>query len=104
MGGVVLQRPAATIPQLVDWTLAESRIGALRLHGNGKMLNTAKASGRYRLAALSDCVVHPSPGASPLDFLPRPPDGKPASGAFRLGAPRAWPSWRASRRWPGRST
>jgi transcriptional regulator with XRE-family HTH domain len=34
--GIVLDCPATTIPQLVDWTLTESGIGAPRLHRNGK--------------------------------------------------------------------
>jgi hypothetical protein len=34
---------------------------------------------------LSDCVVYPSAGPSPLHFLPRTPDGKPVPGSFRLG-------------------
>ncbi|MFF2412311.1 telomere-associated protein Tap [Streptomyces sp. NPDC058092] len=34
--GIVLECPATTIPQLVDWTLKESGIGAARLHRNGK--------------------------------------------------------------------
>lgn len=39
----------------------------------------------YPLAVLSDCVVCPSPGASPLDFLPYAASGKPLMGGFRLG-------------------
>ncbi|MGP4003503.1 telomere-associated protein Tap [Streptomyces sp. 8N706] len=35
-GGILLQCPATTIPQLVEWTLKESGIGAARLHRNGK--------------------------------------------------------------------
>ena len=34
--GIVLDCPAATIPQLVEWTLKESGLGAPRLHKNGK--------------------------------------------------------------------
>jgi hypothetical protein len=60
-------------------------ISKARVHMHGKMLNTAKATGRYPLAVLSDCVVYASPGASPLDFLPRTPDGTPLPGSFRLG-------------------
>ena len=36
-------------------------------------------------AVLTDCVVYPSPGASPLDFLPYAASGKPQPGGFRLG-------------------
>ncbi len=35
-GGLVLDCPASTIPQLVEWTLTESGLGAPRLHRNGK--------------------------------------------------------------------
>ncbi|MFI6494288.1 telomere-associated protein Tap [Streptomyces sp. NPDC050564] len=36
LGGVLLECPATTIPQLVDWVLGESGIGAPRLNKNGK--------------------------------------------------------------------
>ncbi|KND43088.1 hypothetical protein IQ64_20110 [Streptomyces stelliscabiei] len=42
-------------------------------------------TGLYPPAVLSDCVVYPSPGPSPLDFLPYDASGKPRPGAFRLG-------------------
>lgn len=35
-GGLVLECPAATVPDLVAWTLAEARLGAGRLHRSGK--------------------------------------------------------------------
>jgi hypothetical protein len=35
-GGLVLQCPATTVPELVEWTLAESGLGAGRLHRSGK--------------------------------------------------------------------
>lgn len=41
--------------------------------------------GHFPLGVLSDCVVYPSPGPSPLDLLPTE-DGKPAKGVFPLGA------------------
>ncbi len=50
-----------------------------------KLNNMAKMTGLYPLAVLSDCVVYPSPGESPLDFLPYAASGKPQPGAFRLG-------------------
>ncbi|MEV8434753.1 telomere-associated protein Tap [Streptomyces chartreusis] len=34
--GIVLDCPAATIPQLVEWTLRESGLGAAKLHRHGK--------------------------------------------------------------------
>ncbi|MDQ0847514.1 DNA-binding transcriptional regulator [Streptomyces sp. V1I6] len=60
-------------------------ISKARVNMHRKMLNTVKATGQYPLAVLSDCVVYASPGPSPLDFLPRTPDGKPLPGSFRLG-------------------
>lgn len=41
--------------------------------------------GHYPLGVLSDCVVYPSAGPSPLDLLPTTGDGKPARGVFPLG-------------------
>ncbi|MER6475026.1 telomere-associated protein Tap [Streptomyces filamentosus] len=35
-GGLVLDVPAATLPALVEWTLAEGRLGAPRLDGSGR--------------------------------------------------------------------
>ncbi|OEJ93222.1 telomere-associated protein Tap [Streptomyces thermolilacinus] len=60
-------------------------ISKARVNMHRKMLNMAKATGRYPLAVLSDCVVYPSPGPSPRDFLPRTADGAPLPGVFRLG-------------------
>ncbi|MFI9082093.1 telomere-associated protein Tap [Streptomyces sioyaensis] len=36
VGGLVLDCPARTVPALVEWTLAEARLGAPRLHRYGK--------------------------------------------------------------------
>ncbi|MGW1274718.1 hypothetical protein ACWD5A_39745, partial [Streptomyces sp. NPDC002491] len=47
--------------------------------------NMATMTGLYPLAVLSDCVVYPSPGDSPLAFLPYAASGKPQPGGFRLG-------------------
>ncbi|TPQ23761.1 telomere-associated protein Tap [Streptomyces sporangiiformans] len=60
-------------------------ISKARVNMHRKMLNTAKATGLYPLAVLSDCVVYPSGGPSPLDFLPYTTSGKPLPGSFRLG-------------------
>jgi hypothetical protein len=49
------------------------------------MLKLARAADLYPVAINSDCAVYPSDGPSPLDFLPRTPDGKPLPGGFRLG-------------------
>ncbi|MGW6845946.1 telomere-associated protein Tap [Streptomyces sp. NPDC054958] len=60
-------------------------ISKARVNMHRKMANTAKATGRYPLGVLSDCVVYASPGPSPLDFLPYTTSGKPLPGSFRLG-------------------
>ncbi|MFJ4806838.1 hypothetical protein [Streptomyces murinus] len=49
------------------------------------MMKTAAAAGVYPVAMGTDALVYPSPGPSPLDFLPHTAEGKPASGSFRLG-------------------
>ncbi|MFJ7495734.1 telomere-associated protein Tap [Streptomyces sp. NPDC097727] len=60
VGGLVLDVPARTIPALVDWTLAEARLGQARLHRNGRdadpiLVLTPAALEHYGLpAALSD--------------------------------------------------
>ncbi|GAA3381251.1 hypothetical protein GCM10020367_71800 [Streptomyces sannanensis] len=56
VGGLVLECPAKTIPQLVDWTLAESGIGAPRLHRHGQdadplIVLTASAAEKFGLPA-----------------------------------------------------
>ncbi|MGW4029551.1 telomere-associated protein Tap [Streptomyces sp. NPDC004838] len=60
-------------------------ISKARVNLHRKMANTARATGRYPLAVLSDCVVYASPGPSPLDFLPYTTSGKPLPGSFRVG-------------------
>ncbi|WP_333745877.1 telomere-associated protein Tap [Streptomyces sp. IBSBF 2950] len=60
-------------------------ISKARVNMHRKLNNMAKMTGLYPLAVLSDCVVYPSPGESPLDFLPYAESGKPKPGAFRLG-------------------
>ncbi|MFB7919191.1 telomere-associated protein Tap [Streptomyces sp. NPDC056061] len=60
-------------------------ISKARVNMHRKLLNMAKMTGLFPLAVLSDCVVYPSPGASPLDFLPYAASGKPQPGGFRLG-------------------
>ncbi|MCZ0211368.1 helix-turn-helix domain-containing protein, partial [Streptomyces sp. UMAF16] len=60
VGGLVLDVPAKSIPALVDWTLAEARLGQARLHRNGRdadpiLVLTASALERYGLpTALSN--------------------------------------------------
>ncbi|NJQ00425.1 telomere-associated protein Tap [Streptomyces zingiberis] len=60
-------------------------ISKARVNMHRKLRNMAAMTGRYPLAVLSDCVVYPSPGPSPCDFLPYAASGKPQPGAFRLG-------------------
>ncbi|OAH11715.1 telomere-associated protein Tap [Streptomyces jeddahensis] len=60
-------------------------ISAARINMHRKMLKLAEQAGLFPIAVLSDCAVYLSDGPSPLDFLPRTPDGKPLPGAFRLG-------------------
>ncbi|OIJ63420.1 telomere-associated protein Tap [Streptomyces mangrovisoli] len=60
-------------------------ISRARINMHRKLTNMAKMTGLYPLAVLSDCVVYPSPGDSPLAFLPYAASGKPQPGGFRLG-------------------
>ncbi|MFD9466177.1 telomere-associated protein Tap [Streptomyces sp. NPDC060027] len=60
-------------------------ISKARVNMHRKLNNMVKMTGLYPLAVLSDCVVYPSPGRSPLDFLPYSASGKPQPGGFRLG-------------------
>jgi DNA-binding XRE family transcriptional regulator len=60
-------------------------IATARVNMHRKMARTAATAGLYPLAVLSDCVVYPGGGPSPLDVLPRTEDGGPAPGTFRLG-------------------
>ncbi len=60
-------------------------ISKARVNMHRKLNNMVKMTGLYPLAVLSDCVVYPSPGASPVDFLPYAASGKPQPGGFRLG-------------------
>ncbi|MFJ7208417.1 telomere-associated protein Tap [Streptomyces sp. NPDC098789] len=59
-------------------------ISTARVNMHRKMRKLATAD-LYPVAVLSDCAVYLSNGPSPLDFLPRTPDGKPLPGGFRLG-------------------
>uniref|UniRef100_UPI003F49830A telomere-associated protein Tap n=1 Tax=Streptomyces chartreusis TaxID=1969 RepID=UPI003F49830A len=60
-------------------------ISKARVNMHRKLSNMVKMTGLYPLAVLSDCVVYPSPGESPLAFLPYAESGKPQPGGFRLG-------------------
>ncbi|MER7568264.1 transcriptional regulator [Streptomyces sp. NPDC097941] len=74
-----LQRPTWR-PDIRAAVISKARINMHR-----KLRNMAAMTGLYPLAVLSDCVVYPSPGPSPLDFLPYAASGKPQPGGFRLG-------------------
>ncbi|WP_267246597.1 telomere-associated protein Tap [Streptomyces sp. PR69] len=74
-----LQRPTWR-PDIRAAVISKARVNMHR-----KMRNMATMTGLYPLAVLSDCVVYPSPGESPLDFLPYAASGKPQPGGFRLG-------------------
>ncbi|WP_409239433.1 telomere-associated protein Tap [Streptomyces sp. PA5.6] len=60
-------------------------ISKARVNMHRKLLNMSRMTGLFPLAVLSDCVVYPSPGPSPLNFLPYAASGKPQPGGFRLG-------------------
>ncbi|MFD8916106.1 telomere-associated protein Tap [Streptomyces sp. NPDC059575] len=81
-------RPGEPWPALARATwrpdIRAAVIASARINMHRKMLKLATHTGLYPVAVLSDCAVYPSPGPSPLDFLPHP-DGKPLPGTFRLG-------------------
>ncbi|MER7765077.1 helix-turn-helix transcriptional regulator [Streptomyces sp. NPDC097619] len=60
-------------------------ISTARINMHRKMRKLAETADLHPIAVLSDCAVYLSDGPSPLDFLPRTPDGKPLPGGFRLG-------------------
>ncbi|MVO90645.1 helix-turn-helix domain-containing protein [Streptomyces sp. p1417] len=74
-----LERPTWR-PDIRAAVIAKARVNMHR-----KLLKMAAMTGLYPLAVLSDCVVYPSPGESPLAFLPYAESGKPQPGGFRLG-------------------
>ncbi|WP_404200216.1 telomere-associated protein Tap [Streptomyces tauricus] len=74
-----LQRPTWR-PDIRAAVISKARVNMHR-----KLNNMVKLTGLYPLAVLSDCVVYPSSGQSPLDFLPYAESGKPQPGGFRLG-------------------
>ncbi|KOG61157.1 telomere-associated protein Tap [Streptomyces varsoviensis] len=59
-------------------------ISRTRVNLHRKIVKHAAFTGQYPVAVLSDCVVYPADGESPLDFLPYR-DGKPLPGGFKLG-------------------
>ncbi|MGW5679259.1 telomere-associated protein Tap [Streptomyces sp. NPDC003860] len=56
-GGLIVDVPAKSLPSLVEWALAEARLGSQRLHGSGKdgdplLVLTASACERFGLPAV----------------------------------------------------
>ncbi|MFH8290323.1 telomere-associated protein Tap [Streptomyces sp. NPDC018059] len=92
--GKLRERPRGT-PMFEPWPalgrkewrpdIRAAVLATTRVNMHRKMMKVAAAADIYPVAIGTDCVVYPSPGPSPLDFLPRTPDGKPVPGGFRLG-------------------
>ncbi|MFF5938902.1 telomere-associated protein Tap [Streptomyces sp. NPDC012508] len=92
--GKLRERPRTT-PLFEPWPALERKewrpdiraavLSATRVNMHRKMMRVAAAADIYPVAIGTDCVVYPSDGPSPMDFLPRTPDGKPVPGGFRLG-------------------
>ncbi|MBT2446201.1 helix-turn-helix domain-containing protein [Streptomyces sp. ISL-43] len=68
-------------------------LSTVRVIMHRKMMKTAAAADVYPVAIGTDCIVYPSDGPSPLDFLPYTPDGKPVTGTFRLGVSPGMVKW-----------
>ncbi|WP_030615396.1 telomere-associated protein Tap [Streptomyces achromogenes] len=93
--GKLRQRNRGQVPYYEPWPALERAtwrpdiraavLAGVRVSMHRKMLKTAAAAGVYPVAIGTDALVYPSPGPSPLDFLPHTPEGKPAPGTFRLG-------------------
>jgi hypothetical protein len=75
-----LQRPTWR-PDIRAAVISKARVNMHR-----KMATMAKATGRYPLGVLSDCVVYASPSPDPLGFLPLAGNGHVLPGVFRIGA------------------
>ncbi|WDI23354.1 helix-turn-helix transcriptional regulator (plasmid) [Streptomyces enissocaesilis] len=93
--GKLRQRNRGQVPYYEPWPALERKtwrpdiraavLSSVRVSMHRKMLKTAAAAGVYPVAIGTDALVYPSPGPSPLDFLPHTPEGRPAPGSFRLG-------------------
>ncbi|MGW0608675.1 telomere-associated protein Tap [Streptomyces sp. NPDC002640] len=93
--GKLRQRNRGQVPYYEPWPALErptwrpdiraAVLSSVRISMHRKMLKTAATAGVYPVAIGTDALVYPSPGPSPLDFLPHTPEGKPAPGSFRLG-------------------
>ncbi|MFF2927194.1 telomere-associated protein Tap [Streptomyces celluloflavus] len=92
--GKLRERPRGT-PMYEPWPALERKewrpdiraavLATSRVNMHRKVMKVAAAADLYPVAIGTDCVVYPSDGPSPLDFLPHTDDGKPLPGAFRLG-------------------
>ncbi|MFE1198462.1 telomere-associated protein Tap [Streptomyces olivaceoviridis] len=93
--GKLRQRNRGQVPYYEPWPALERTtwrpdiraavLASVRVSMHRKMMKTAAAADVYPVAIGTDAIVYPSPGPSPLDFLPHTADGKPAPGTFRLG-------------------
>lgn len=92
--GKLRERPRST-PLYEPWPALQRKewrpdiraavLAASRINMHRKVMKVAAAADLYPVAIGTDCVVYPSDGPSPLDFLPRTSEGKPVPGSFRLG-------------------
>jgi DNA-binding transcriptional regulator YiaG len=92
--GKLRERPRGT-PMFEPWPALQRKewrpdiraavLATSRVNMHRKMMKVAAAADVYPVAIATDCVVYPSQGPSPLDFLPRAVDGKPLPGGFRIG-------------------
>ncbi|MER6254715.1 caspase family protein [Streptomyces sp. NPDC001584] len=75
------------VPQRPTWRpdIRAAVAAKARVNMHRKMLTSARRTGLFPLAVFDDCVVYASDGPSPLDVLPRTPEGEPLPGGFRLG-------------------
>lgn len=92
--GKLRERPRTT-PLFEPWPALQRKewrpdiraavLATTRVNMHRKMMKVAAAVDLYPVAIGTDCIVYPSEGPSPLDFLPHTPEGKPLPGGFRLG-------------------
>jgi hypothetical protein len=93
--GKLRQRNRGQVPYYEPWPalarptwrpdIRAAVLATVRVNMHRKIMKTAAATDRYPVAIGTDALVYPSPGPSPLDFLPYTPEGKPVPGTFRLG-------------------
>ncbi|WP_030814275.1 telomere-associated protein Tap [Streptomyces sp. NRRL S-337] len=93
--GKLRQRNRGQVPYYEPWPalsretwrpdIRAAVLATVRVSMHRKMMKTAAAADVYPVAIGTDALVYPSPGPSPLDFLPYTDEGKPVPGTFRLG-------------------